>query len=371
MPRGHRLCSSATPGSASASARMASACTCASRVESSASRPSTLLVNARSANAAPRAASAAATSASARTATKRGSPCSLGKSWWSCARTAPSAESASHSGSRRARRSAAVANASWGPRSYRARRRRRSVAHQRGSAVSNARSEAAASPASSSSSAPAEARRRFRASAALRCASASPRRDAAAACRGLPEVEPASIKHVVAPRHKNSEVHPVTANPGDIGFGECFAATPFSFSFSSRADVLVSATYRMTGASPPRSSTPLFASAPTICTPQRRAVRPYSASARESERVPGGDAPGAGFERSAAIKSTAASSAGRSARAAAASAASAAPAPSVSRARSPADSTSRRARATASATFWRSVCAFREGDAVITRAASS
>ena len=65
LPRGHRACSAATPGSASASARMASACTCASRVERSASRPSTLLVNARSANAAPRAASAAATRASA------------------------------------------------------------------------------------------------------------------------------------------------------------------------------------------------------------------------------------------------------------------------------------------------------------------
>ena len=119
----------------------------------------------------------------------------------------------------------------------------------------------------------------------------------------------------------------------------------------------------MTGVSPPRSSTPLCTSAPTICTPHRRAVRPASASARESS------AP-RGFESSDAIKSAAASSAGRSARAAAASAA-ADPAPSVSRARRPPESTSLRAKDTASATFCRSVNAFREGDAVITRAVSS
>mmetsp|Transcript_5195 Transcript_5195/g.22056 ORF Transcript_5195/g.22056 Transcript_5195/m.22056 type:complete len:230 (-) Transcript_5195:1067-1756(-) len=121
----------------------------------------------------------------------------------------------------------------------------------------------------------------------------------------------------------------------------------------------------MTGVSPPRSSTPLCASAPTICTPQRRAVRPASASARESS------APFPGFTSvTDAIKSAAASSAGRSARAANASAA-ADPASSVSNARRPAESTSLRARDTASATFCFSVDAFREGDAVITRAVSS
>ena len=111
FPLGHLACSCATPGNASASARITSACTWQSRVESSTFRPSTDDVSALSANAAPLTASTAATRASALTATNRGSPCNFGNSWCSCAKIEPSLP-VNQLGSRRAIRSTAVTNAS-------------------------------------------------------------------------------------------------------------------------------------------------------------------------------------------------------------------------------------------------------------------
>mmetsp|Transcript_13211 Transcript_13211/g.49395 ORF Transcript_13211/g.49395 Transcript_13211/m.49395 type:complete len:410 (+) Transcript_13211:711-1940(+) len=358
---------------------MTSACTCASLVLRSTSSPSTDDVSARSAKDAPCTASTPATRAKARTATNRGSPCSRGNSWCSCAMIAPSSP-VSQPGSLRAILSTAIANASWGPFWYRKRNRLRSVAHHFGSvgvldlpkAGSSSSSSSSMSTASSLSSSLSLRNAASRIVSAL-CASATPSKDAAAACRGRPDVAPGSIKHVVAPMQRNAASPSETTHPGvfgalGFGFGFGFFSSPGKSPPSPHS--LTQGTCLTTGASPPRSSTPAFASAPIICTPHRRASLPCSESARDFDFVVASYDLFLFWEASSPfIKSTAASSAGRSARAASLST-SADDAPDAIASRA-AQSASLRFRRTARPMFCLSVNWFRDGEKETTAAASS